>query len=160
MAEFTISGNGVEWCKQAGKTFGQNLKAGAAELGRILQSERSEIVKRTAGGKDAEGGTFAKYSKPYAKYKAKKLGSAAVTLRETGQMLQAVQVTSGATEAGIEGRISVLNSGRKGGSTNAALARYHNEGTGKLPRRHWFDLSKEQAERVYKKIKDLIGKYV
>ena len=64
-------------------------RAQMQEIGLLL---RERIVRRTMAGQDAEGQPFAAYSPDYAKRKGEALGTDAVNLSVSGEMLNNLAV--------------------------------------------------------------------
>ena len=136
---------GVDVQKLIGRAKVNELKH---DLQRRLESallnERDEIVARTQQRSvDMHGNTFKPYSRGYAAYKQEKVGHTNVTLTETGNMLQSVQVKVKAAARGIVGKIFFS------GTKAADKARKNQES------RKFFGLSDEQIARIKKA---LLGK--
>jgi hypothetical protein len=111
-----------------------------------LQLERTRILRRTAAGTDAQGSRFAQYSPAYAKQKQKYGRGVTVDLRgrNAPNMLQAMIATAGSLTDGGDS----LQPARTGAlefydDRSAMLARVHNEGEGRQPRRHFFDATND-----------------
>jgi hypothetical protein len=124
----------------------------------VVQRERSRILKRTAAGVDAQGRQFTAYSKRYAKQKAKFRDPSTVDLRgrNAPHMLQAMVVTSGSLKENGESAAPVQTLAIGFYDERAALlARVHNEGTRRMPRRNFFSaendigaMERDLSERV------------
>ena len=71
------------------KAIKLTTKADMEAIGRLA---RERIIRRTVMGQAPGGGAFAPYSPGYAKQKAAELGSSAVNLTVSGEMLRAIQV--------------------------------------------------------------------
>jgi hypothetical protein len=106
-----------------------------------LQRERTRILKRTASGVDANGAAFRPYSAAYAKRKSKYRSTSTVDLRgrNAPHMLQAIVATVGSlTDEGdslepANDAVLAFYDDRA-----ALLARVHNEGEGRMPKREFF----------------------
>lgn len=120
-------------------------------MGRLLEEEIGEIIKRTQGGKDVELKGFSRYSKAYAKKREKSGRSSNVDLTYSGQLLQSL--TSKVKRIGqvVEGVIYFL-AGRqnrsKSNATNLDIAR------GLLRERKFFGLDRNQVKRITEKLKN------
>lgn len=120
------------------------------ELGDTLEKavadETDEIVKRTQSGQSVNGGGFAPYTPAYKKFKAKKGRSGKVDLTFTGKML-----------AAIDYKIQKISNGfRATVFFNSAEAAAKAEGNSK--KRQFFGFSKEQVDRITKKLQDTFKK--
>lgn len=116
-----------------------------------LQRQRTRILKRTSSGVDAEFGVFTPYSRLYAKQKAKYRDPSTVDLRgrNAPHMLQQIVAVAGnlqdaAQQMFIDSPASCYEASLAFFDDSAALkARVHNEGEGRMPRRHFFDATSE-----------------
>ncbi len=125
-----------------------------------MQRQRTRIVQRMDRGIDADGQPFAPYSPAYAKKRDKSGRNVSpVDLTWSGRMRNSMQVSAdnfrlgpGASEEriGLKDFKSKARQGRVGiyDPENAAKAEGHNEGTAKLPRRHFLDSSPEDNRNV------------
>ena len=88
---------------------------------------------------------FTQYSEAYKRYKERKLGTARVNLNQTGGMRSAMQTRRRGSDEKPIVEIYFIGAGPK---SPALLARYHNEGTGDLPKREFFGLSEQDQQFV------------
>jgi hypothetical protein len=98
-----------------------------------LERQKTRILQRTAAGVDADGNAFTPYSAAYAKRKSKYRDPSTVDLRgrNAPHMLQDIHSEiTGPNEIAL----------RIYSERDAVIARAHNEGDGRMPRRHWFDV--------------------
>ena len=138
-------------------TIGDALEAG--------QIARTRIITRTLSGVSPDGSQFAPYSKAYAKFKAKMGAQSTVNLfgvkrvsksgyRSGGiQMLNTRLVKCGGFELGqndVPPRVDVPTDLFEVGlyGEEAARGRFHNEGTRRMPRRHWLDVNSRDIEEM------------
>jgi hypothetical protein len=101
----------------------------------VATDANKEIHKRTVKGQEVEGGSFAPYSKAYAKKRAKGGRSAKPNLTWSGRMLSSISVKAGKDY----GKLSLT--GREG------LKAWANEQMG----RDFFDISQKQLTDIVKK---------
>ena len=110
-------------------------------LADAIEDEKAKIQIRTEGGQGADG-ALKQYSKGYAAYKIKKLGTAKVNLTESGQMLAAMTTDVNENPKGLVGRIffSSLEQGKK--------AKFNQD-----LRPNFFKLSISQLKTIVRKIR-------
>jgi hypothetical protein len=111
------------------------------ELSVILEQEAGEIISRTQGGSDADGKKFAGYSPKYKAYKEKTGRSGNVDLTFSGLMLQSIRTRVKEIGSELEGKIFFAS------PVAAARAR------GNMELRKFFELSKEQIQRIVNHLK-------
>ena len=128
----------------------------ALYAGQVL---RSRIVQRTQSGVDVEGAPFAEYSPGYRKQKIKKLDSASPVnlfgFEQHPHMMNAMVVlTEGLRLEGGESAAENAGANLEPAQyveigfygEEAERAKIHNEGTGKMPQRRFFDATQEDLD--------------
>lgn len=109
------------------------------------QAQRDRIKERTAKGIGVEGQIFSQYKQT--KYQHK---SPPVNLRETGNMLDAIDVESTDSESHIF----------FGNTEQRTIAEFHNSGTKNLPQRHFFGVSLADRDEIVGDIKVAVFKRI
>lgn len=110
---------------------------------KIASDVKDNIQKRTKSGKDVNGTEFHEYSEGYQKYKQKRgLTGNRVTLTNKGTMLNSLKLIKIAI-AWV--RLYIAD------TFAAEYGYYHQRGVGKMPKREWFGVSKQDADEIYKK---------
>ena len=138
------------------------------------------IRTRTGEGLDVEDAPFAVYSTEYAETRAE-LGrnTGFVDLLMSGGMLNSVRVvdsSGGADSASVTIGVGTGTSPRvrppsktrrRGGSRTGSrgpahnlLARWHNEGTGRNPKRKWFGVSAQGSAMLERETKRVLAKFL
>lgn len=110
------------------------------QLGIGLEEAKALMLLDIESGKGFEG-TFKPYSPQYAAYKKEKLGRTTVNLRETGDMLKAMQTYVVKTSEGLLGKIFFLAQERKKAQRNKEL------------RPNFFGLSAAILKRILNRLK-------
>lgn len=119
---------------------------------KIAAAISTHIKERTLLGKDVKGKAFARYSKKTLEYKAKRGGrffSGKVNLNDKGKMFSAIQYKRVAHNAAIVGITR---------EEEQIKALAHMRGSGKLPKREFFGLNKEEKNKFIKDYKKLVLK--
>lgn len=116
----------------------------ARRLRRLGERLTLRWVNRTRQGKSRTGARFKPYTAAYAAQKG--VGRRSVDLKDTGAMQRALKVqkaTSRSIQVGVTGR-----QGRK--------AAGHQQGTGRLPKREWLGMSREDRRWLRTELKEIV----
>lgn len=129
------------------------LGNGVIELNKALFQEanilKEEIQKRTLIGVTYNNVPFVPYSPAYAKYREKKLRSGSVNLNFTGEMMRDITVEKITNGYKIYFRSDAQNE----------KATWHNFGTKKLPQREFFNMNKNDVNKIILKLNRVLKRY-
>ena len=115
------------------------LQPTGSELWRVAANQVQRIKERTAQGISVDGTAFAPYSRKTPKQPP-------VNLFDTGEMLGSITVEASDSEA----RIFFAD------PLQAAKAGYNNNGTTKLPQRHFFGVSLQDRDAIQSDIREVV----
>lgn len=118
------------------------------ELGRQMEIAKSEIIRRTLGGKDVDSNRFIKYSDSYLEFLKRKRKATNVDLSYKNDMLRSLQTSVATRQGEIEGKIYTNPEEQK-------KIRYAHEGASNRPVRKFFALSKQQLNKITKALSKL-----
>jgi hypothetical protein len=104
-----------------------------------LERQKTRILLRTAAGVDADGAPFVPYSAAYAKAKSKYRDASVVDLRGRNAPNMLMDIHSEITGPG-EMALRFYS------ERDAMLAEVHDQGEGRMPRRHFFDVDSGGAD--------------
>jgi phage gpG-like protein len=125
----------------------ENVKPTADDVRYVAERFKARIITRTLRGVDADQQQFKPYSDAYAKRKAKSgRNSSQVDLTWSGRMLQGLMmhsITDRYFTIGVYGE-------------EAARAAAHNAGKGKMPRRKFIALGKDDRRLMEEDLKERI----
>ena len=127
------------------KLFDEKKKRIAEAMARTAEEEATEISRRSRSGVDADGKSFAPYTKEYAKRKAREGRSTKPDLTFKGRMLEAIRTDVREVGGKIQARIYF------NGAKEALKAK------GNMRIRKFFRLAKSQVEAFRKAIREALG---
>lgn len=117
---------------------------------KVASQVRNNIEKRTVAGKDFKSDKMPPLSDPYRKYKKRKGKKPFRNMLFTGNTLKGMQVEK------VPGGADIFFADE--GSEN--IARWNDEGTGKIPAAKFFSFSKEDEKYMEEKLSSSISKEV
>ena len=126
----------------------ESLLASPKPIAGFVEDAKTEILVKTALGKDFKNRSFESYSTGYAKRKKGMTATGRPNLKVTGTMLGAITTR---VESPTHAVIDVAPDAEGGGANAQMLAQIHNTGTGKQPTREFMNLNNSQVAKLKKK---------
>jgi len=135
--------DGIDGLDRTVKNLAKGMNDLPGEIVKVLSTVRNNILNRTKSGNAVDGSEFKPYSSMYQSIRLENhRQESPVSLTWTGNMLRSMKVFNISEGGEIKFDSAQAND----------LAVKHNEGSGRIPKREFFGLSKDNIEYIDKKL--------